>query len=568
MSTRPFKFYFIGNRSAGKSSLLNSIAGGIISNISIRNGTNNPTEYHFTADKNVDTSCSFKRVLDRMELDKQTRMFADKTNPIYFQSYFRTPDFIIVDFPGFDFNCNKIPSELYKQLSDADCLVYITDASSAFLHENEVSLLKKLVLFCKDADQHCQCISLCVVINKFDKVSGIENTVENIFKKIDNKIPIFKLSSHELLINNIVEHKLTIPINKKLYPEVKKIFQTSNTIITKSQKKSIIEGSISYKYIEFAESIMSDTYYDNGRDCDKFIKFMKNEIKYFNNNVCLLIENKFSKFMSMICNVKNIGDMLSMFDGIYKQIEKYNCVGNFVDYIENIIIQNIDNKSFVTYIMDKIIMSTKWSNSSKKKLAQGIIDNVKNTIQIENYDCYYLYLVVISVKYFNYYDSKLLINLLCYETIWNVKELNKYYNALIFKHLERSSLEHSKYQTEFVATLYYNLIECNSDICLLIELACSEYDHLEMLNFNHKIPYEVVSNYLGKDVAYKFYKMIDSKITRYSVLALNFVNSKNSIPFLFNTKMQDLIKIDMDSYLKLESIIDHFEAKKIDLCII
>ena len=282
--SKTFKIFLVGEVSTGKSSLLNAIAGGFISNASKQRETIHPEIYSFVSNKKMKAYPSFKKIASQLEkkhIDnkkiiptkelfdniKTQKMITDsESEPIEFKSRFDMGNFMIVDFPGLN-NSTDAGEVFFKliehNIADCDCLVYVTKSESAFINQSEFNTFTRLKNL-RDARKkdNGQYIKLCIVVNKFDDEydSDLIEIAENINKKInDNNIPIFRISSHKLLITNIIKHKTNVPIPKFIKPDIQKIFQNANVITTKEQKQSIQKnGKINYRFVEYNENIDSE----------------------------------------------------------------------------------------------------------------------------------------------------------------------------------------------------------------------------------------------------------------------------------------------------------------------
>src|SRR5579872_6131585 len=316
--------FLVGEVSSGKSSLLNAIAGGIVSNSSVQRETINPEIYKVD---DIDTAeIPFKKIAEVLEtkhiinkkFDRNTTHINDPVSvcdnsgaEIIFKSHFDLGKFNVFDFPGLNdstddldvfFGCIK------SHIHECNCLMYVTKIDSAFINKSEVDIFKKIIDMCCDHYNQCgKLIKVCIVINKFDNlndistncvISDVHDRLKNIIMmktdmKTDNilsSISIFCVSSHRLLISNIIQHKLDIPIPKFLHHELKRILQNTNVVKTKDLVDSIKKHAIlSHKHIQFQTddidtipSIDSSSISDDGDDNDDWFDLGSNinNIKY------------------------------------------------------------------------------------------------------------------------------------------------------------------------------------------------------------------------------------------------------------------------------------------------
>lgn len=282
--------FFVGEVSAGKSTLINAIAGGIISNTSLQRETMTPESYSFVKETNMKAYPSFKQMASILEqkhinnkniknkLESSNNKKPSITiptgivkNKITFKSLFAIGDFIIYDFPGLNDSHDK-DNQFFEIISEnimlCDLLVYVTDSKSAFIKQSEVDLFKRLIELCEiKRIEEGKYIKLCIVINKFDDQYNSDLiTISNEISKKIKDIDIFRISGHKLLVENIVKHKLSIPIPKFYYQEIRDIFKNSNVIITKEQVESLqTKGKIKHKFIEFNQDIDIDIFNEGSK---------------------------------------------------------------------------------------------------------------------------------------------------------------------------------------------------------------------------------------------------------------------------------------------------------------
>lgn len=304
--------FLVGEVSSGKSSLLNAIAGGIVSNSSVQRETINPEIYKFD---DIDTAeISFKKIVKVLESKHITNKKFDRNTShinepmlvhdnngakITFKSQFNLGKFNIYDFPGLNdstddldvfFGCIK------SHIDNCNYLMYVTKIDSAFINKSEVDIFKKIIDMCYDHYKQCgKLIKVCIVVNKFDNLNDVSancviNDIHDRLKDIImmttdmntenilSSINIFCVSSHRLLISNIIQHKLDIPIPKFFHHELKRILQNTNVIKTKDLVNSIKKCAIlSHEHIQFQSddidtipSIDSSSISDDGNDNDWF----------------------------------------------------------------------------------------------------------------------------------------------------------------------------------------------------------------------------------------------------------------------------------------------------------
>lgn len=451
--------FFVGEVSSGKSSLLNAIAGGIISNASIQRETIYPEFYKFVSNEETKSYPLLKKyvtLLEKKHVKNKNFNLSDKTtidniSPIittdsdgdlyYLKAQFGLRDFFIADFPGLNDSADANDS-FFNLVSDnidaCDILAYITKAESAFVSQSEIELFKKIKALCDDRrNKYGQHIELCIIINKFDDpydsdLIEIANEIPNklLNNSIDDTISIFKISSHKLFIHNIVTHKVSVPVPKFINKEIQKIFQNANVIMTKDQKKSIKEhGKISHKYIQFNEDIDKS---DSGDENDN---------------------NSSEK------NHDDNGDSGSDFEDNYQETNKekpvynYECEGDwncFINFIRMIDMQMpYKRRDAMRSLIDKYFtdfLDCEFNNENNvvQQLAKYhyIHDNLKNQDDID----YFIDATVNCVSYL-------------FDRSYIIQTVSFVYNLFVYK------ISFTTNQKIKLCQLIFNLVNINVDKC-------------------------------------------------------------------------------------------------------
>lgn len=619
--TKPLKIFFVGEVSAGKSSLLNAIAGGIISNASIQRETINPEIYPFVSNKEMKAFPSFKKAASLLEkkhrynkeITQKKEIKSDSPKiimdpsgkPIYFKTKLGVGDFEIIDFPGLNdsTDSNGIFFHLIEEnIMNCDCLVYVTKAESAFLSQSEVDLFKRLKLLCEVRRRfNGQYIKLCIIINKFDDPynSDLTQIADDIPNKLDDKeTPIFRISSHKLFIANITKHKLVVPIPKFTQQEIQKIFQNANVITTKDQKKSIKnDGKISHRYIKFNENIESnddneqeytekksdktskkDNESDNSDDSDsgsafeddyveeekikptykynyegdwnKFIDFIKEENKDNIQNMKEIRNEWIKNFLDSKPDFNKpecAEQFLNFYHTIYQKFKKESDMENFIKETQTFILDNFDNDllicSIIKYLFSNHFMFTV---TEIKILSKVILDRISTYIQKSTLRFYHIYLVVKTLEKIGNCYEKDILKILQNEIIWEARTdgILKYYDPDQKTCVYIENGVSPTFRTNFVERIY-NIFLNNKNICFLITLCLIKHEHLLILHTDNKIPYGLITKFLGKTATIRFKTFVINKII-----------DEGKIPILFNNDPENLINKKVNEYIKIESMID------------
>lgn len=639
MSTA-LKIFFVGEVSSGKSSLLNAIAGGIISNASIQRETIYPEVYPFVSNKEMKAYPSLKKAVTLLEkkhranksfsaastnlIDKidKPQVTTDAEGKHYiFKSQFGMGDFRIVDFPGLN-DAADANDSFFNLVSDniaeCDCLVYITKAESAFISQSEVNLFKKLQALCeKRRLESGQFIKLCVVVNKFDDPYNLD--LVQIANEIPSKIadsqtssevtPIFRLSSHKLLIQNIVKHKLGVPVPKFCNQEIQKIFQNANVITTKEQKKSIREhGKISYHYIEFNEDIDNSDSDDNssnrklnsttgkkkevvidetadsdsGSDFEDrdhqenadekpvyeykyegdwncfidFIKEINGEIPFYKINTRKeWIKKCFSDIAAANFNQIEIAKQkLELLHKVYSTFQRENEMKNFIDELVLFITNNFNNELLIATIMfDLFTDAFRFTNEQQHRIGRTIDNMINNSvIETTNWKLLYVVLIVELMKNFNYNSYDLILKMIQNEIIWIPNNEGgkytqvKYYSLKDHQYLARNNQLHDRFKTLHIRYLYELLSAVTSNMIGKNILLLVKLCFIDM-------KYLRILDLYNKIPYYIIEQYLGRKASiRFKLYIHNNYSYCGCIPLLFNSCPKEEINIEVDAYLDIE----------------
>lgn len=618
--------FLIGEVSSGKSSLLNAIAGGIISNASIQRETIDPEIYKF--DKIDKSFQSFKKISILLESKHVNNKKFAKTNmqlgdpkivcdvngsEILFKSQWNLRRFNIYDFPGL--NDSTDSSDIFfksvkTNIDKCDCLLYVTKADSAFISHSEVDGFKKIIDLCiKRYKQTGKLIKVCIIVNKFDnpydidmhqitneindKLVGIPVRIENDHK--DNKntdfilpIRIYRISSHRLLISNIIHNKIDVPLSKFLHQEIKKIFQNANAIITKKQVDSIkSQNKISHNFIEFNEEIghSLDSLSDSGSDTDS-TSYNRNNPMYAKDwtNYMIKYQGDWNDFMEFISEFeKDLSDnqinakvewLCAYFNEITNFINVYSIstyvkeykplCGKFPEII-SIFQQNKIIDHLVTIFIDWFGKNNKDEQlclgfgihmlnenidiSHKKSILKIIEQNVFNP-ENDKINLHHFHLLFHGLSMIEDYqlDVDTILKILKHNAIWSECNIT-FWKIIDFNNQKVMNDKHQKYRTTYVDKLMqhkyfvhkfvHSSSICN-DIHMLIKLSLMDIKHLWLLHNENELPYELIKKYLGQIACLRTKTYIKDKRV-------------DNIPYLFNENPQYYINSEILKYIQVRN---------------
>lgn len=629
--------FLVGEVSAGKSSLLNALAGGFISNSSIQRETIYPEIYQFISDKDGKAYPSLKRIAGQLEkkhlknktfssnkekiieeIDKPKIVVDIDGKPIIFKSQFSMGDFTINDFPGLN-DADDSKGVFFNLVADnimnCDCLIHVTKAETAFISQSEVNIFKRLVELCETRKiNYGQHIEICIVVNKFDDCYNpdLVQISNQIHKKLDmDNIPIYRLSSHRLLVENIIKHKLYVPVPKFMRPELETIFRNANVITTKEQKSSIVnQNKIAHKHIIFNENIdceecspckktdqrnKSDSDTDDGSDSDtndgsdsdaddgsdfddkmnddttmekpeynydfegdwnNLISFIKNE-KVNNPQKKDTIRHEWlNKFFTVFDKI-NFGysgtakQSLVNFHKIYSTFLEKNDLDYFVKMTCQLISKIFKNEVSLSTLLEYLFSGNfKFSPAHITQICAAIMKEITINISNSSLQIHHIYYAIIVMEKFRYYREDDILKILQNKIIWDYARSFQYcdFNKYTIKSISNNSA--GKYRTQWVERIYKSLDKMHV-ISFLIELSLVEPEYLPVLHSNNKIPYQIITKYLGEKASNRLIFKIH----------YNFGYGPKGIPLLFDNDPSERINNTVNKYLEIEKMIDSYKGK-------
>ena len=244
--------------SSGKSSFLNALANGLVSCVSLQTETLDLIKFSMTKNGTYENLLKIKDKLKELHennennrknikncglsydysniesKDSRTDNKLSENLPIH--NYYNINDFNIYDAPAIDdsFDKNEIFFSLLKNnISKMDIIFYVTDANCALVSKSEIELIKKIQKMIEYEKENLHHIDLAIIVNKYDDIE--DNDLKDIYDRIGDKIKnikTFRVSSHKLLINNLIKNKLNFIFPEFMNKEVKKILKNANINIT------------------------------------------------------------------------------------------------------------------------------------------------------------------------------------------------------------------------------------------------------------------------------------------------------------------------------------------------
>lgn len=254
VNENPYVIFFVGEVSSGKSACVNSFAGGLISNSSLQRETLNllgievmpgvPEDNITAISSELEAIHKSNNQLRNNLMTIDTRELKKVVNLKYpIPSRYALGKLLLVDFPGIN-DCGdtqKVFMEAFKSnISSAHLVVYVTDASKAFLTSSETKNFREIKRIIDQQNSNGSYIDLIILANKYDDVE--DESYKEVFDRIPgrstiSKDKVLKYSSHSSLLKNIVDHKLFMNVpktsNNYLYREVVKMLKSADARLDK-----------------------------------------------------------------------------------------------------------------------------------------------------------------------------------------------------------------------------------------------------------------------------------------------------------------------------------------------
>lgn len=366
--------FLTGEVSTGKSSFLNSLAGGIISNTSIQRETFQPEEYIFSNegdDRNITVLTNQLKDLHEENEQKRSRITTLKEEEIG-SSIKKTPDdnfletkhnlenFHLVDFPGIN-DAEDTNDFFFKTIENriniCDLLIYVTAAKQAFKSKSEVEYFKKLIALIEKEKEVGHYMDYIVIVNKYDDIDNKD--LDDIYHRIIDRAgtpvdKIFRYSSHKMLVNCVINEKMQLIIPKFMKNEVTEILKHADIPLTRTLKKRVKNLQIRYsdiEHIDNSDSSSSDedsddefnaTYKGVEGDWDEVMKHIK---LFQNNRRCNLVELLKDRFDSLLSH-RFIGSCTSYMPDFFTKFNEYVKISQdhiikYDELLEQVILQYI-----------------------------------------------------------------------------------------------------------------------------------------------------------------------------------------------------------------------------------
>jgi ankyrin repeat protein/GTPase Era involved in 16S rRNA processing len=558
LHTELFTIFLVGEVSSGKSSLFNALAGGIIANSSLQRETFRPEFCSFSRtaeEENIqivsakleqahkNNESNRKRIAELTESDISTPVTICE-NEMLLPAILGPEKYNIYDFPGIN-DAEDGDSKFYKaiknNISVADVIFYVTDATRAFQQGSEVAQFKALQELVDKENKNGHFIEIKIIVNKFDSVH--DEDLLDIYERIMEKVgvqrdSIFRCCSHKMMIASIKANELNMYMPVHMRTEMQKIFKTADVIVTSRMKNKLIkDGYISHNEIEYQSQIDDEWLSD---EKEKEIVIQKKEFKMTikEEKVQLSEKNRSDgdwdnilKFIDVF--EKNLGqsridlltEKLTNILKCFKQSNMYQTIHNICDIEKKMVSKNISPSVFfadIIYNWFELIMSDN-NDISRMVYSLYIYIREKNPIYDE-------YMIRILEKSYEdkYYHKFIFYVLMCNNKQLSPKLMYKVFGSnIVWRHLNGNYYDVNDAKTkdiivknnankENVDTLSWiirdiiNLTNLDS-IKKLLMLALTPIKFLRVLDKEGLIPYNLVEEISPSHVIQLKYNILNLK---------------------------------------------------------
>lgn len=276
----------IGEVSRGKTSLINAVLGTIKGACSRQRSTFEAVKYKAKNDISDEILLPNIDLADVGELMKKSHEQRVNNVPVNFNMSTLSYDDMnnigidIIDFPGVNDATDteeKFMKLFIMYMHQCDIIIYITSAESAFIQASEVALYKNIVRLIEISNNTGNYITLITVINKYDDKH--DEDILAMYQGLDKNIytNVFRMSSHQMLINRMYENRIKLSIPKELKQEFRNIFKNIGTYDKYMQ--DLLKGDDTI-VIDFSD----DRFANFDGDWDGLLKFINNYKKDYQDN--------------------------------------------------------------------------------------------------------------------------------------------------------------------------------------------------------------------------------------------------------------------------------------------
>jgi alpha-tubulin suppressor-like RCC1 family protein len=547
-----------GQLSSGKSSLLNALAGKIISNVAVTPETFFPETYYLSRKRGHHDEAKIEKTLkkkhnentinrngkiDNINIKKRNKGTSLKTRT-------DLPDFEIIDLPGLnDTNDpeNKIYEVIKKKIGKCDLLIQVVRATDQLTRYEQkyITYVHGIIENEKLVNNHY--VDYIMVFNKFDNIydDGLHQFYNAAIKTTQVPInKIFRCSSHKMLVNYIKSKKKKLHIPSHLVAELNKVLDHSNVDMESLKEKRKTTKYIDHADIKFLEIDETDgqttkpVYKGSHGDWDDIMKYLKNFKKTLKRAMIKLLRGKFNhliKTHEFCTNHKTELDHIK-YDDFCKEFVKYGNVMEKYDIKYDELLGEIINNTLDILPTTEANYFIRSIHSYYKDKYKNLYDTICDHMNILNNET--LAYIIYHYRSQEKIIFKKLCTILADKNLWDTNFGANHYNIATGSYQSQYELiEHNnKHRSWFISNL---TSQKESVIRKLLRLATIPIAELKVLDREGIIPYDLLDS-VGVNI---------SKVFRYNLLTLPHDTKLEHV--LFNTEISDNIQKYLENYDEL-----------------
>jgi len=519
----------IGDTNSGKSNLLNALAGCWVACTSCMKETHQIEVFKFSKNgkiedcekltaklKDIHNSNQVKHNnMNKLKIEDISTCII-RTNATGLPVPYGLDRFHIWDFPGLNIDTNN--GQIYEKLfanrvSNNNLVIYVTDIMTGFQKKSEMDMYGRIKDMVDAKNKNGYYTKLIIVVNKYDTfenhIEGNElDDISIIFKAIKDKgfsEPIFRISSHKLMISHIIEngHMVKIP---QYHKQIAGIIKNAEYYYDEPFENYVMDPKKLAKWYN-NNDIQPD--YNHEGDWDNLIGFIHGEQKNIAKNMVDKIYEKLKRFLFPTgTSVRPPYIIEPELHYNFKVIEFSKQYIKIWEYIKKF---QIDDQLFVGYTIkyyNMMIDKTKWlcfsmmyflycKNVKHNTIPMTILKSFDSGITRQKRWLFYFYQDMIyeydPMKY-----NQLFIKLLGDPSTYKCNGIKFY----CFSDGKKCNIKRH----------YNNECKCgnssflcrilsknpNNDLIQLHTLATKSNDELKIMNSQGILPYDLIEKYMGQ----------------------------------------------------------------------
>jgi GTPase SAR1 family protein len=231
----------------------------------------------------------------------------------------------VVDLPGIDDTVekdNEYMEIVIENIHNANMVIYFTSADKAFQQISDVERFGRIKSLVDAEIASGRDVKLFVVVNKYDQLMDAD--LAALYSRIPERIGlpasnIVRVSSHKMMISNLIRNKSELMFLKSDRGEIAKILKTANITITQSIKESIQQnGKIMWDQLEYGEDLFDDIIEIENTSVQSSESLQKNDVLKSN-----ILQGDWDNFMSTLATFSSNHNDDCVIDTMLKRFDKW-----------------------------------------------------------------------------------------------------------------------------------------------------------------------------------------------------------------------------------------------------